>query len=82
VRGRAQTVPVVSQVELKNHRDPVQTGNYHPKETVAALLDVDGDGVMEVITSYRSIFDVGKSVYDVKGAKPRLLFGAGCSSGR
>lgn len=82
VRGRAQTIPVASLVELKNHRDPVQTGQYHYRETVAALLDVDGDGVMEVITSYRSIFDVGKSAYDVKGAKPKLLFGAGCSSGR
>lgn len=81
VRGRAQTVPVVSEVETKNHKDPVQTGQWHHKETVAALLDVDGDGVMEVITTYRSIFDAGKSVYDVKGPKPKFVLGTGCSAG-
>ncbi len=80
-RGKAQTIPVVSEVELKSHRDPVQTGQWHHKETVAALLDVDGDGVMEVITSYRSIWDAGKSVYDVKGPKPKLVLGTGCSGG-
>ena len=80
-QGRAQTIPVVSEVELKNHRDPVQTGQWHHKETVAALLDIDGDGVLEVVTTFRSIFDAGKSVYEVKGAKPKLVLSTGCSGG-
>ena len=78
VRGRAQTIPIASEVELKNHKDPRQTGQYHHKETVAALLDVDGDGVMEVITTYRSTFDAGKVVYDVKGPKPKAVLSTGC----
>ena len=81
VRGRAQTIPIASEVELKNHRDPTQTGQWHHKETVTALLDVDGDGVMEVITTYRSIFDSGKAAYDVKGPKPKLALATGCSGG-
>ena len=81
VRGRAQTIPIASEVELKKHRDPVQTGQWHHKETVTALLDVDGDGVLEVITTYRSVFDYGKAAYDVKGAKPKLLLATGCSGG-
>ncbi|HKQ51546.1 MAG TPA: hypothetical protein VJT74_04200 [Pyrinomonadaceae bacterium] len=78
VGGSAQTIPVASEVELKNHKDPRQTGQYHHKETVAALLDVDGDGVMEVITTYRSTFDYGKAVYDVKGPKPKVVLSTGC----
>jgi hypothetical protein len=77
--GRAQTIPLVSEVELKDHKDPRQTGQYHHKETVVALLDVDGDGVMEVITTYRSTFDAGKTVYEVKGPKPKPVLGTGCS---
>jgi hypothetical protein len=79
VRGRAQTIPVVSEVELKNHKDPTQTGQWHHKETVTALLDIDGDGVLEVFTTYRSVFDAGKSVYVVKGPKPKFVLGTGCS---
>ncbi|HJU56614.1 MAG TPA: hypothetical protein VJ715_18665 [Pyrinomonadaceae bacterium] len=80
-QGRAVTVPIVSEVELKNHKDPVQTGNWHHKETVAAILDLNGDGVMEVITTFQSIFDGGKNVYEVKGPKPRPALGWYCSGG-
>jgi hypothetical protein len=80
-QGKAQTIPLVSEVELKNHKDPIQTASWHHKETVAAILDINGDGVMEVITTYQSIFDGGKNVYDVKGRKPRTVLGWGCSGG-
>lgn len=80
-QGRAVTVPIVSEVELKNHKDPVQTGSWHHKETVAAILDLNGDGVMEVITTSQSIFDAGKTVYEVKGPKPRQVMGWYCSGG-
>ncbi|HWT02762.1 MAG TPA: hypothetical protein VN256_21115 [Pyrinomonadaceae bacterium] len=79
--GRAVTIPIVSEVELKNHEDPIQTGNWHHRETVAAILDLNGDGVMEVITALQSIFDTGKSVYEVKGPKPRNVLGWYCSGG-
>lgn len=81
VRGRAVTIPIVSEVELKNHEDPIQTGSWHHKETVAAVLDLNGDGVMEVITTLQSIWDTGKSVYEVKGPKPRNVLGWYCSGG-
>ena len=80
-QGKAQTIPIVSEVELKNHKDPIQTGQWHHKETVAAILDLDGDGVMEVITTFQSIFDGGKNVYEVKGRKPRQVLGWYCSGG-
>jgi hypothetical protein len=81
VRGRAETIPIVSEIELKNHADPIQTAQWHHKETVAAILDLNGDGMMEVITTSRSIFDNGKSVYDLKGRKPRQVLSWYCSSG-
>jgi hypothetical protein len=81
VQGKAQTVPIVSEVELKTHEDPFQTGSWHHKETVAAILDINGDGVMEVITTYQSVYDGGKSVYDVKGRKPKMVIWWGCSGG-
>jgi hypothetical protein len=80
-RGRAVTIPIVSEVELKTHEDPVQTGNWHHKETVAAVLDLNGDGVMEVITTFQSIWDTGKNVYEVKGPKPKNVLGWYCSGG-
>lgn len=81
VRGRAVTIPVVSEVELKNHKEPIQTAQWHHKETVGAILDLNGDGVMEVITTFQSIFDGGKNVYEVKGPKPRQVLGWYCSGG-
>lgn len=81
VRGRAQTIPIVSEIELKNHKDPIQTGQWHHKETVAAILDLNGDGRMEVITTSRSIFDGSKSVYDIQGGKPKQVLGWYCSGG-
>ena len=80
-RGRAVTIPIVSEVELKNHKDPIQTGSWHHKETVAAVLDLNGDGVMEVITTSQSIFDTGKAVYEIKGPKPKEVIGWYCSGG-
>jgi hypothetical protein len=80
-QGKAQTIPIVSEVELKNHKDPMQTGQWHHKETVAAILDLDGDGRMEIITTFRSIFDGGKNVYDPRGRKPRQVLGWYCSGG-
>jgi hypothetical protein len=80
-RGRAQTIPIISEVELKDHAEPFQTAMWHHKETVAGILDIDGDGVMEVITTYQSVYDGGKSVYDLKGRKPRQVIGWGCSGG-
>jgi hypothetical protein len=77
-RGRAQTIPLTSTVELKTHKIPYESGMPHQKETVAAILDVNGDGVMEVITTYRSVYDVGKSIYEVKGAKPKIVLWWGC----
>jgi hypothetical protein len=76
-----QTIPLVSEVETKTHKDPVQTGNWHHKETIAAILDINGDGVMEVITSFRSFRDGGKSVYEIKGRKPKQVLGWYCSGG-
>jgi hypothetical protein len=81
VRGQAQTIPITSEVETKNHRDPIMTGKWHQKETVIALLDINGDGVMEVITTFASFRDNGKSVYEVKGAKPKGVLGWYCSGG-
>ncbi len=81
VRGRVQTIPIVSEVELKTHADPIMTGQWHHKETVAAILDLNGDGVMEVITNFRSVRDGGKSVYEVKGRKPKPALGWYCSGG-
>ncbi|MBA2733668.1 MAG: hypothetical protein H0U54_12335 [Acidobacteria bacterium] len=80
-QGKAQTIPVASEVELKNHKEPVQTGKWHHKETVAAILDLNGDGMMEIITTFQSIFDGGKNVYEVKGAKPKQVLGWYCSGG-
>jgi hypothetical protein len=80
-QGRAQTIPIVSEVELKDHAEPFQTAMWHHKETVAAILDIDGDGRMEIITTYQSVYDGGKSVYDLKGRKPRQVIGWGCSGG-
>ncbi len=80
-QGRAQTIPIVSEIELKNHADPIQTGQWHHKETVAAILDLNGDGMMEVITTSQSIFDGGKSVYDLKGRTPKQVLGWYCSGG-
>ena len=81
VQGKTQTIPIVSEVELKNHKEPFQTGQWHHKETVAAILDLDGDGMMEIITTFQSIFDGGKNVYDVKGRKPKQVLGWYCSGG-
>ncbi len=80
-QGKAQTIPIVSEVELKNHKDPIQTGQWHHKETVAAILDLNGDGVMEIITTFQSIFDGGKNVYEVKAGKPKQVLGWYCSGG-
>lgn len=80
-RGKAQTIPIVSEIELKNHADPIQTGKWFHKETVAAILDLNGDGMMEIITAFQSIRDGGKSVYEVKGRKPRMVLGWYCSGG-
>lgn len=80
-RGRAQTIPIVSEVELKNHDVPYETGNWHHKETVAGILDINGDGVMEVVTNYQSVYDAGKIVYEVKGIKPKQVLYWGCSGG-
>jgi hypothetical protein len=80
-QGRAHTIPVVSEVELKTHAEPFQTGRWHHIETVAAILDINNDGVMEVITTYQSVYDGGKSVYDVKGIKPKMVLWWGCSGG-
>lgn len=78
-RGRAQTIPLVSEVELKDHEPPNESGRVpHMKETVSAILDVNGDGVMEVVTTYRSVFDVGKTIYEVKGRTPKPVLGWGC----
>jgi hypothetical protein len=81
VQGKAQTIPIVSEVELKTHAEPFQTGSWHHKETVAAILDINNDGVMEVITTYQSVYDGGKSVYDIKGSKPKMVLWWGCSGG-
>lgn len=81
VRGQVQTIPIVSEVELKTHADPIMTGQWHHRETVAAILDLNGDGAMEVITSFRSVRDGGKSVYEVKGRKPKQVLGWYCSGG-
>jgi hypothetical protein len=81
IQGRAQTIPLASEVETKNHDDPVQTGNWHGKQTVAAILDINGDGVMEIITSSRSWRDSGKIVYEVKGRKPKQVLSWYCSGG-
>lgn len=80
-QGRAQTIPIVAEVELKDHADPIQTGQWHHKETVVAVLDLNGDGMMEVVTAFQSIFDGGKSVYDVRGRKPKHVIGWYCSGG-
>ena len=80
-QGKAQTIPIVSEVELKTHEEPFQTGQWHHKETVAAILDINGDGVMEVVTTYQSVYDGGKSVYDIKGRKPKMVLSWGCSGG-
>lgn len=81
VQGRVQTIPISSEVELKNHKDPIQTGQWHHRETVTAILDLNGDGMMEVITTSQSIRDGGKSVYELKGRKPRQVLGWYCSGG-
>jgi hypothetical protein len=81
VQGKPQTIPIVSEVELKNHEDLPLRGKWHHKEIVAAILDVNGDGVMEVITTFQSAYDSGKNVYYMKWSKPKLVLGWGCSGG-
>jgi hypothetical protein len=78
-RGRAQTIPLVSEVELKTYEPPNEQGRSpHMTETVAAILDVNGDGVMEVVTTYHSVYDIGKTIYEVKGRTPKPILGWGC----
>ncbi len=52
VGGASQTIPLVSEVETKVPKEPRMDGKYHHTETVAAILDINGDGVMEVITHF------------------------------
>ena len=81
-------LPKIQSTDQQEYRAVVSNylkgvGVSNPKVAIFQLLrvDLDGDGVMEVITTFQSIFDGGKNVYEVKGRKPRQVFGWYCSGG-
>ncbi|MHB9110106.1 MAG: hypothetical protein ACYDCO_23900 [Armatimonadota bacterium] len=48
--------------------------------TIDAVLDVNGDGVMEVITGWRYYEGIGRSVYSIHGVKAEEVMGWGVGS--
>lgn len=78
VRGRVQTI--------------VLTGEYHPRSrnpetdgppneyAITNVLDLNGDGRMEVIVRGRYYEGDWKTVYDIKGSRAKNIFGCGCGA--
>jgi hypothetical protein len=73
-------------------QDTVVDGEYYPKgwdrnaphdpsvRDVLAILDVDGDGRLEVLVRKRYHEGGGIAVYAVEGKQPKLVFAEGCGA--
>jgi hypothetical protein len=78
IRGKVETI--------------VLDGEYHPKPrnaeadgppneyAITAVLDLNGDGRMEVIVQGGYYEGDWKTVYDIKGNKADNIFGCGCGA--
>jgi hypothetical protein len=62
-------------------------GEFYPKAiefsapnefSIQAIADLNGDGRMEIVMHGAYYEGAGSEIYDVSGAKPKMVLGAGC----
>jgi hypothetical protein len=75
IKGEVQTIPLLEEYYLADC-----AGNCAPAaHRIAALLDINGDGVMEVILAWRDYKGRGKTVYQVQGSDVRSVLSWACA---
>ena len=62
-------------------------GEFYPKAikfaapneySIQAIADLNGDGRMEIVMHAAYYEGAGSEIYDVSGAKPKMVLGIGC----
>lgn len=76
VNGKVATVLLEKEFHTKDSQEPSAPNIF----TLDAVLDVNGDGVMEVITGWRYYEGIGRTVYSIKGVKAEDVMGWGIGS--
>jgi len=75
VKGKVATILLEKEFQTKD-----EDFNAPNVFTIDAVLDVNGDGVMEVITGWRYYEGIGRVVYSIKGVKAEDVMGWGIGS--
>ena len=75
VRGKVETVVLAEDIQTKK----VDFGAPF-KFDIAGVLDLNGDGVMEVVLHDRYYEGIGSSVLEIKGTKYEVVLDAGCGA--
>lgn len=73
--GKVETLNLASVV----HVDP-QSGSINYWHRIAAILDLNGDGVMEIVVENGYYEGEGVGVFDVQDGGPELVLGTGCGA--
>jgi hypothetical protein len=78
IKGKVETIVLDGEYHPKR-RNPERDGP--PNEySIVAVLDLNGDGRMEVIVEGGYYEGDWKTVYDIKGNKAENIFGCGCGA--
>ncbi|MHB0937823.1 MAG: hypothetical protein ACYC6A_15665 [Armatimonadota bacterium] len=75
VKGKVVTVLLNKEFYTK-HEDFAAPSIF----TIDAVLDINGDGVMEVITGWRYYEGIGRDIFEIKGTKVEGVIGWGVGS--
>ena len=75
VKGKVKTSLIVGEFYRKREKFAAP-GAF----TLDAMLDVNGDGVMEVILGWRYYEGIGRSIYEIRGTAARQVLGGGFGS--
>jgi hypothetical protein len=74
-KGEVQTIPLVEEYYLADCAGKCAPAAHR----IAALLDINGDGVMEIILASRDYKGRGKTVYQVQGGDVRNVLSWACA---
>lgn len=77
INGKVVTIPVVENYFTRD--DNTEQGDYSVPNcyTLEAVLDTNGDGVMEIITGWGYYEGIGKAIHEIKDGKAKQVLESG-----